>query len=242
MIADPSQILRTKAQEENLHNLYLVEPNGIDESGKTIEWTHHLVQNFIDDFQKPKSIHNHSDVLILKQTEENKAYQMSDIDEIFSFLHYKAQEYKRKILIIEKASALSINHINKLLKTFEEPPIELTIFLVNATKKQLLPTLYSRAIQLKVRLIPNNQELKINTSLEDLSFIEFVQRVEKENWKISDLMLYLYDRLEKAQVNQIQSQKVQDILHELDEAMTFNNSYNTQLFKIYSCLEYTQHS
>jgi DNA polymerase III gamma/tau subunit len=237
MTLDLAKVLKKKASEKQLHNLYLVEPNGIDESQKTIEWTHNLIQSFINESEFPKSIFNHSDILILKKAEENKLYQKSDIEEIFNFLHYKAQEYHRKILIIERADALTESQINKLLKTFEEPPIDLSIFLVNGYKKQLIATLYSRSIQLKVSLINQKEEIKISEPIEKLSFMAFSKRIEEDQWKMNDLMLYLHQKIENSPMNFSQAHKIKELLKELDETMIFNNSLNSQLFKIFQCLQ-----
>jgi len=237
MRLDIKAILKTKAKQNKLHNLYLIEPGQIDSEDNCISWTHDLIQEMINESKTPKSIENHSDILILKQTEENKLYQMSDIEEISNFLHYKAQEYSRKIIIIEKASALSVTHINKLLKTFEEPPINLTIFLVNSNRKNLMATLYSRAIQIKIDLNSNQKPLVIDDAIRSLDFFEFSNRANQEKWKISELIQYIHQCIETESINYNTASQIQNSLAMLDEDLTYNNGHNSQLYNLSNCLQ-----
>ncbi len=66
---------------------------------------------------------------------------------IDSTLLYGAMQDK-KLYFIRNAEGLSTLCQNKLLKTFEEPPKNVTIFLASATDSALLPTIKSRAKKL----------------------------------------------------------------------------------------------
>ncbi len=66
---------------------------------------------------------------------------------IESTLLYGAMQDK-KLYFIKNAEKLSVGCQNKLLKTYEEPPQNVTIFLASATDSALLPTIKSRAKKL----------------------------------------------------------------------------------------------
>lgn len=229
-------ILLKKAQKNELHNLYLIEPLNTDSDNQCREWTYQLVQSFINHSTNKKNILNHPDVLILKEPAKN--YTMDDIDLIFNFTHYQAVEYSRKVLIIENASSLTETHINKLLKTFEEPPIKLSIFLVNCARQHLLGTLYSRSIQLRVpvKLNPSNNS-EFLKSLKKVEFNEFCQIISKEQMTIEQLISFLYQEMSQTDLDRSQAQSIQENIFQIEQEALFNNSFNAQLYKVYNCLQ-----
>lgn len=236
MTMDIQSILAIKAKKNELHNLYLIEPTSTDSQAACIQWTHQLIQTFIDQSNTPKKALNHPDVLVLGQTVENKKYTMEDIEQIFAFTHYRAQEYSRKLLIIEKASALSDTHINKLLKTFEEPPIALTIFLVNSARHHLMDTLYSRSIQIRVPIQKNDETPAHDLeSYIPLDFANFAQKITKDQVTISELTSYLLNKVAQENIKIETAQYIQDTLSQLEEDMLFHNSHNAQLYKLHAC-------
>ena len=73
---------------------------------------------------------------------------VSDVRELLEKLYVKCVVGERKICVIDNAELLSPEVQNKLLKTYEEPPENLTIFLGAAHESGLLATLRSRGKKL----------------------------------------------------------------------------------------------
>ena len=61
----------------------------------------------------------------------------------------------RKIYIVPDAQMMTVDAQNKLLKTLEEPPSYVTVFLLATSAQSLLPTIRSRTIPLAMRPVPN---------------------------------------------------------------------------------------
>ena len=63
-------------------------------------------------------------------------------------------ESPRKIVLIEPAEAMTTQAANCLLKLFEEPPPELLIILISAEPNRVLPTIRSRASEVRLEPVP----------------------------------------------------------------------------------------
>lgn len=80
-----------------------------------------------------------------------------------------------KIVIIEDFERLTISAMNRLLKTFEEPPSYLKFIITTPQIDKILPTILSRSVRLKVLPLSaeeNREILKVfkNSSLLDLKY------------------------------------------------------------------------
>lgn len=91
----------------------------------------------------------HPDLLIIqKQQEKQHEYTLNDFTEFFEFIGLCPLEFGHRFVIIPDASCLSSLLVNKLLKSFEEPPENVSIFLHNPYQAKLMPTLQGRGINL----------------------------------------------------------------------------------------------
>ncbi len=89
-------------------------------------------------------------------------------------LLYGAMQDK-KLYFILNAENLSIRCQNKLLKTYEEPPKNVTIFLASATDSALLPTIKSRAKKLYLPAFSTSEI--VDEMIEEGFFIEEAENV-----------------------------------------------------------------
>ena len=87
-----------------------------------------------------------------REVAEKKHFVKDEMEPLYLFFKHPAHTLNRKFLIIENVLKISEVWINKLLKEFEEPAIDLTIFVTNPEKAEVLPTLRSRSILLRLPL------------------------------------------------------------------------------------------
>ena len=73
--------------------------------------------------------------------------------QVVNDVQIKPYSSKRKIYIIPDACLMTQEAQNALLKTLEEPPSYITIFLLADNKEMLLPTIVSRAVCLSMRAL-----------------------------------------------------------------------------------------
>ncbi len=95
---------------------------------------------------------DHPDVLVIKRAEDEKDYKVDgqQWSKFQSFIQYRPLVLKNKFVFIHDAHRISDIISNKLLKTFEDSPKELTIFLFLKDQQSLLPTIESRSIALQI--------------------------------------------------------------------------------------------
>ena len=114
----------------------------------------------------------HADIEFIST--KNKTYTLKgeEFDEFFKFLSYSRHELSRKFIVVWDAYKITEILANKLLKTLEEPPVDTTIFFVDPRKSQLLPTISSRAIHLK---IPISSDVNTRVALDHQSFSTWLE-------------------------------------------------------------------
>lgn len=96
---------------------------------------------------------NHPD-LIWVQHEKPGAISVDDIRvQLNGDVLIKPYQSSKKIYIIPQADTMTVQAQNALLKTLEEPPEYAVIFLLTENADQLLPTITSRCVMLKLRNI-----------------------------------------------------------------------------------------
>ena len=140
------QILKDNYKAHSLSHLYLIEPQFQDSEQQ--------IAHFLTDFLTSlgaKDPKRHEDIFWLEPTEK-KHFVKDEMEPLYLFFKHPAHTLNRKFLIIENVLKISEVWINKLLKEFEEPAIDLTIFVTNPEKAEVLPTLRSRSILLRLPL------------------------------------------------------------------------------------------
>lgn len=85
---------------------------------------------------------------------------IDEIRKLKSFLSLKPYSGKYKIAIINDAHQMGHEAANAMLKVLEEPPAHSLIILVSANPQALLPTIYSRCVEIKFTPHPRSELLK----------------------------------------------------------------------------------
>lgn len=216
-----AHILFEKYQVNQLANLYLVEPDKSQKSELPMEWICSFLQKIIQAGGQNSLLENEPDILLLQAPRNKKQYTKDDIEAIKSFITHKAMKLKQKFLIINSAHKLSETNANKLLKTFEEPPVPMSIFLLNETKQSLLSTIESRSIKLRLKTLSTSSDQHLE-KLKSLDLEAFSQYIEKNDLSVASLVsLTLQDVLT---LQKHSMDKVQHTIKSIEQDLEFNNS------------------
>lgn len=223
-------------KKNNLAHFYLVSSSSMSKNASLFDWTCQLVENFI----APSSLVSCADVLILEAAHDAKQYPIETLEQVFNFLKHKATQVKRKYLIINHAHKLTKIHLNKLLKTLEEPPIEVCIFIINNNNTAIMQTVNSRAIHLRVH--SKSSKLKDTTKLKDFiinqsnGLQELVKFIGENDLNDSQLMDALIDVAYELDIPVQTFNSIKESLLGLDEDIVFNSSHLSKSHKIYQCI------
>lgn len=133
--------------------------NGV---GKSLLVKHFLYKIF-DDKNSKFLINNdtHANILNIKK-KEKKNIEIDQIREIIKFTNQSSFNNKSRFIIIDDAEYLNINSSNALLKSLEEPNINVYFFLIYNSDLRILDTIKSRCLEIKVRLNLEDTKLIIN--------------------------------------------------------------------------------
>ncbi|MCO4755882.1 MAG: hypothetical protein KC478_15485 [Bacteriovoracaceae bacterium] len=235
--------LVSKAVAGNLGHFFIVNPPGRAKDPKKdlMRWVQDVVQSyFMANESKTEDIKNNEDILVIDEEMINKKfYDKSIVDLVSKFLSHLPTRADRKFVIIEDLGKMSDIHNNKLLKVFEEPPVNATIFLINPNSLKVLPTIASRAVF--IRAMIRQQELgqsNLETWVKKLEkknmhqFCDFFKTRKEEEMALAQALI---DRIEP-NTRAALFRKAQRYLKEHAEDSIYNhNSYSrlAQLREIY---------
>ena len=151
--------LVTRLKEGQAAHFYLIEPtHPMPESSSFLyEFVEEAMVATIGYFKKNLSLQScqklvrggHPDILLLNNRED-KDYLLEEFDVFFRFLELATFEFSRRFVVIANAYRISDRVANKMLKSLEDTPAGITIFMLNPTQGPLLPTLRGRALILRV--------------------------------------------------------------------------------------------
>ncbi len=114
-----------------------------------------LCEDFLRDFIPAPSL-SHPDINIILP--ENEVITIDTIRKARSWLSMTPIAADKKTLIINRASAMNAEAQNALLTVLEEPAKDTYLFLLASHRKQILPTIYSRAVPLYCAPIPGEKQ------------------------------------------------------------------------------------
>ncbi len=155
-------ILLKKGAAEALGHFYIVETSApAHTSHKALL---HFIHNFIRDYYQQVEGHkqtlanlmDHPDVFVMgnldvdEDDKNDKFFKVEEAEALNRFFEFRAVMAKRKFAVITESHRITTVVANKWLKLFEEPQGQSTIFLLNPRRGQLLPTIHSRAIHLRL--------------------------------------------------------------------------------------------
>ena len=95
--------------------------------------------------------HNHPDVIEIDKDPDKTMIGIDQIRQgVIQDMKLKPYEYPYKVYIIHQAHLLTEQAQNAILKTLEEPPEYVVIFLLSENMESFLPTIRSRCVTLKM--------------------------------------------------------------------------------------------
>jgi hypothetical protein len=156
------EILLKKAMDGELGHFYILETSASSEDAPSalLSFAHTFIKNYYQKVEGAKQsmahLMDHPDVFVLGSTESNeeekkdKFFKVEEAESLARFFEYKPVQGKRKFAVITEGHRINTTVANKWLKLLEEPQGISTIFLLNPQKGQLLPTIHSRAIHLRI--------------------------------------------------------------------------------------------
>ena len=227
--------LLLKASSDELHNVYLLDSVMTDEEHNLHAWAEGFLSDYLQSRNIRTSVPNHQDILFLEPDPKKKYYGIESLDIIFKFLNYRAVEIPRKFLVLTDVGKLSVSDSNKLLKTFEEPPIPLTIFLLNPNLNDIIPTVASRCINLTLNFekIPKD----ITTIPWPQSFSEFSAKISSEELSYRDVTNFIMEEIKTADSRSASLYSIQRELQILDRDILYNGPVQGRAYRLYRCLE-----
>lgn len=155
ILGDLKKNLLNKYETNQLAQVYLAKyPEGTD----PLAWA----KDFLKSITK---IEDDADVLWISRGEKENEYKVDSegIKALQKFINYRAIHLKKKFIFINDAHLLSVIVSNKLLKVFEELPLNFCLFLFAPQEENLLATVESRA--LNILLPPNGDNSIIDAPL-----------------------------------------------------------------------------
>ena len=174
-----SNLIGHKDYLNNLEHLYKKNklPNKILLSGYKGIGKALLVKNFLykvfDDNNSHVLINNnsHPNILNIKKKDDKKIIEIDQIREIIKFTNQSSFNNKSKFIIIDDVEYLNTSSSNALLKSLEEPNLNVNFFLVYNSNLQILDTIKSRCIEIKINLNHEDTKLIVNKYFDDEVYV-----------------------------------------------------------------------
>lgn len=193
-------VLINKAKKNELGHFYILETPSLE--GEAPLRLFQFIENFVHSYYRDvegitplQNILDYPDVYILGNTfrddeeNEDKAFKVEDAEAFARFFEFKSVGSKRKIAIITEAHRVNTIVANKWLKLLEEPNGNSTIFMLNPRGGQLLPTIHSRAIHLRLNSQSNSLDFTLwnefSKDLRTLSLSAFLDKYTKSKQELS---------------------------------------------------------
>ena len=152
--------------ENKLPNKILL--SGYKGIGKALLFKNFLYKVF-DDNNSYNLINNnsHPNILNIKKKDDKKIIEIEQIREIIKFTNQSSFNNKSKFIVIDDVEYLNTSSSNALLKSLEEPNINVNFFLVYNSNLQILDTIKSRCIEIKINLNQEDTKLIVNKYFDD---------------------------------------------------------------------------
>lgn len=209
-LAKDDQIFTTlleRAKEDKLAHFYIIRPPLLSAELSAPKITHQWIKKFlahIISHETKRSLEQaedmikmgHSDVLWLAPN-VGKNYSLEDEswDLFRKFIEFKSLELSRQFIIFDQAQKISTIIANKLLKDLESPHNPMTIFFITQDQSELLATIRSRAIELKLQDLNKTQDSSplsfISSSQELKAYLQHKKKNSGHNTKALDFFLQL---------------------------------------------------
>ncbi|MEX0798440.1 MAG: hypothetical protein WD025_03300 [Bacteriovoracaceae bacterium] len=230
--------LLDKALNNSLGHFFILNPPGRAKGAKKelMKWSELLLQSYFASTSEAngqktasKNLKNNEDVLIIDEELVNKKfYDKSFVQKISQFFSYRPVKTNRKFVIIEDLEKMSVIHSNKLLKIFEEPPVNATIFLLNPSLLKVLPTIASRAVFIRVALKAQglNSDLGLwSKKLEKKNLHQFCEYFKNRHEDEKDLARAVMDKIDEGTQTSLIKKAERYLKEQSEDALYNHNNY-----------------
>lgn len=213
------EILFKKYLSDSLAGVYLVKYHSLEDFSAWHEKFTHLLT----------PIANHPDIIWIERdmkdkTERENEYKVDSkaILSLIQTIDFLPVSLKQKIIFIKDAHLISELTSNKLLKTFEELPNFVTIFLCAPHDENLLQTVESRSIN--INLPQNKKQIPLNWD-EFESLNEVINHLKKSEDEYALTKEFIDSEISKSLLNSDYSKISQllDNLKHFDQSQRYNN-------------------
>ncbi len=212
-----SKLLADKSLKDQVAPFYIIE-------GQNDDSFEIFINSFISTLTPLK---DHPDVLIIDLKKDESTYKVDseNIKTFFHFLNSYPLQLNKKIVFLKQSEKINDFVLNKMLKTLEELSSKFLIFFFTKKIEDILPTVRSRSISLKLE--EKRQKLKIKTQV-DLSEIKN-QKDKNEEYEMTRTFL---ENVIETNLHNPSYRDLEKILYQLkhfEEASVFNNSLQSRL-------------
>lgn len=246
------EILLKKAMNQELGHFYIVETSAPEEISfnELLDFTHEFIREYFQKVEGHKQslahLMDHPDVFVIGNTntaeddKEDKFFKVEEAETLNRFFEFKPVQGQRKFAVITEGHRINTIVANKWLKLLEEPVGNSTIFLLNPRRGQLLPTIHSRAIHLRLKTQSNSLDFSDwNEMLKDLKnmtlsgFLENYGKGERDlNYWVNELIRWESEQTDLPRPKKVLAQW----LKSLQEMETFHQPHATKWALFYSHL------
>lgn len=127
--------------------------------------------------------------IIYLQGSRYKNIKIEDIRKLKSTLLKSSLLKKNRFIVLDDVELFNTNSLNALLKVIEEPNSNDYFILINNKTQDLVNTIYSRSIEIKV-LLSNNERIKITNSLVLKNHLEVFIDIQKFNLSPGNFLFF----------------------------------------------------
>lgn len=245
-----NEILLKKASKQELAHFYIVETSASHDAHKIlVDFVHHFIRDYYQKVEGHKQtmphLMDHPDVFVIGNTEltedsEDKAFKVEEAETLNRFFEFKAVQGIRKFAVITEGHRVNATVANKWLKLLEEPQGTSTIFLLNPRRQQLLPTIHSRAIHLRLPARTEEPDfsewMEFLKDVKEMTLSEFLENHSRGDFDLS----YRVDQLIRWESEQIDNPRPKMALNQwvksFQEMEVFHQPTATKWSLFYSFL------
>lgn len=174
----------------NINHAYLVVSGNIN-------YAYEQVKDFASEILESKDLQNNVDYKLII-AEDDKNIKVNQIRDMQSDVAVKPIKSSRKVYVILGADKMNEQAQNCILKTLEEPPLYVTIFLITAFPDKLIDTVNSRVKRIKIN---SENELKVFDKIKyfidnfdnmpDIDKLKFSEYFSDNKDEFNDMLKYM---------------------------------------------------
>jgi hypothetical protein len=246
-------VLLNKARRGELAHFYVIEAAAPEEEAHAVLvlFAHQFIRDYYQKVeghrQSLANLMDHPDVYVIgnaggpQEEKSDKAFKVEEAEGLSRFFEFRPVQGKRKFAVITEGHRVNTLIANKWLKLLEEPQGESTIFLLNPRRVQLIPTIHSRALHLRLPSAQRATDLtEWDSFLHDvkkLSLSQFLETYSRSDvplsHRVNELIIWESEQTDGF----AQKDALQRWLRSFDEMETFHQPTATKWALFYSYLK-----